>query len=200
MTRARPLRWGEPPWRIDVQIPEATVPEHSDVVVVGAGLTGLAAAARLGELGARVTVLEAGSVGCGASGASGGIALEGTHVGELVGADDCLEGLYRTVERCGIQCGLELTGCIEVAHVGRTSSQAPPGSLRWRDGPGDLVEIGRVPGGIVDPGRLVGGLAIAALRNGARVVEGCGVRALEFEAKGPLRLVTDAGVSPQTGS
>ena len=43
-----------------------------DVVVIGAGFTGLRAALQLGEAGSRVVVLDAGDVGWGASGRNGG--------------------------------------------------------------------------------------------------------------------------------
>jgi glycine/D-amino acid oxidase-like deaminating enzyme len=50
----------------------------ADVVVVGAGVTGLSCARRLAERGAAVVVLDAGRAGAGASGRNGGFASAGT--------------------------------------------------------------------------------------------------------------------------
>ena len=36
--------WGLPPWRVELPPGRAALPERCDVAVVGAGLTGLAAA------------------------------------------------------------------------------------------------------------------------------------------------------------
>ena len=52
--------------------PRAAAPREVDVAVVGGGLLGLSTALELAELGRDVVVLEAGSVGCGQSGRSGG--------------------------------------------------------------------------------------------------------------------------------
>ncbi|MCO0637969.1 FAD-binding oxidoreductase, partial [Lutimaribacter sp. EGI FJ00014] len=51
---------------------EGPVEGHFDIVVIGGGFTGLAAARQLARGGARVAVLEADRVGCGASGRNGG--------------------------------------------------------------------------------------------------------------------------------
>ncbi|MEO7987217.1 MAG: FAD-binding oxidoreductase [Gemmatimonadales bacterium] len=53
------------------------LPEHADVVVVGAGYTGLAAARALARRGASVVVLERHVIGWGASGRNGGFVLPG---------------------------------------------------------------------------------------------------------------------------
>jgi len=155
---------------------------------VGAGFAGLAAARALAAGGARVAVLEAGGVGAGASGCTGGIVLEGSHVGPLPGLDACIELLRRRVAELGIRCGLELPGCRELAHrpVAEDALACTPEAERgaaqrgpvWRDGHRLLVEIDREPGGVVDPGRLVEGLTRAALAMGATIHEGTRVRGL----------------------
>ncbi len=53
-------------------LPAAALPARADVVVVGAGLTGLAAARALAMAGADVVVIDAGAVGHEASGRNGG--------------------------------------------------------------------------------------------------------------------------------
>lgn len=61
--------------------PGAPLPDRADVVVVGAGYTGLAAARRLARAGASVVVLEKEAVGAGASSRNGGQVLTGLKVG-----------------------------------------------------------------------------------------------------------------------
>jgi glycine/D-amino acid oxidase-like deaminating enzyme len=53
------------------------VPSEADVAVIGAGFTGLSAARTLAQHGARVAVLEANTVGWGASSRNGGMVLTG---------------------------------------------------------------------------------------------------------------------------
>jgi glycine/D-amino acid oxidase-like deaminating enzyme len=58
-----------------------TLPERVDVAVIGAGYTGLAASRALARHGARVAVLEAHTIGWGASSRNGGMVLTGLKVG-----------------------------------------------------------------------------------------------------------------------
>jgi len=69
--------WGFPPWTIDFNPPTQPLPRTVDIAIVGAGFTGLAAAAwlRLHDPRKSVAVLEAGSIGEGASGRTGSMAL-----------------------------------------------------------------------------------------------------------------------------
>src|SRR5258708_24024366 len=63
------------------QIPARDLPQSADVAVIGAGFTGLSAARTLAKSGARVAVLEAESVGWGASCRNGGMGLSGLKLG-----------------------------------------------------------------------------------------------------------------------
>src|ERR1700745_3505623 len=57
------------------------IPEVVDVAVIGAGFTGLSAASTLARRGAKVAVLEAETIGWGASSRNGGMVLTGMKLG-----------------------------------------------------------------------------------------------------------------------
>lgn len=57
------------------------VPERADIVVIGAGLTGISAALEAAKQGARVVAVDAHTVGWGASGRNGGMATTGLAIG-----------------------------------------------------------------------------------------------------------------------
>ncbi len=67
-------------WQTTASMPAATpgdVPARADVAVIGAGYTGLSAARTLAKRGVKVAVLEANSIGWGASSRNGGMVLTG---------------------------------------------------------------------------------------------------------------------------
>src|SRR5438309_1452160 len=57
------------------------LPEVADVAVIGAGFTGLSAARTLARRGAKVAILEAETIGWGASSRNGGMVLTGMKLG-----------------------------------------------------------------------------------------------------------------------
>jgi len=187
--------WGIPPWRIDFTPPGKPLPEFADVAVVGAGFTGLAAAAWLRALAPEksVVVLEAGRIGHGASGRTGGIVLSETAAGDLPGLGDVLPGFQRILKRLGVDCDLHLPGAWEVARSAEAEKSENGRPLRgespieWKDS-GTLRAISIVPGGTIDPGKQVSGLARAAVRLGAVVLENASVLRINWKHPAELRL------------
>jgi glycine/D-amino acid oxidase-like deaminating enzyme len=180
-TRVHP--WGAPPWTIDFRPALRVLPDHVDFAIVGGGFSGLSAAAWLRRLAPEqsVLVLESASLGDGASGRTGGMALSETAAGKLPGLGDVLAGYKRILSALRIDSRLMLPGVWE---LGR-SAQAKNSPISWSDS-GELKAVRLVPGGTVDPGRVLAGLARAAENAGAQIAEHAKVRALEFS--NPLRL------------
>lgn len=169
--------WGEPPWTTRIDLPRTLPPKRVDAAVIGAGLTGLAAARELAEAGLSVAVLEAGTVGVGASGRTGGIVLEGAAGGALEGISDCLPALARRVREEGIDCDLRLHGCFELVHD-EPGTQTPH-PIAWRDGERVLRVAREIEGGTLDPLALLAGILRGALAAGARVCEQARVTRLD---------------------
>src|SRR5512138_2637781 len=68
-------------WHTTVRMPDdkdvRPLPERVDVAIIGGGFTGLSAALTLARAGASVAVLEAKTIGWGASSRNGGMVLSG---------------------------------------------------------------------------------------------------------------------------
>ncbi len=121
-------------WLTTTEFPAAdasrTLPEVVDVAVIGAGFTGLSAARTLARHGACVAVLEAETIGWGASSRNGGMVLTGMKLGvnqliskygrELtkrmyaasLATIDCVEQIVREEQ---IDCDFSRCGHLEVA-------------------------------------------------------------------------------------
>ena len=175
--------WGTPPWTVDFRPAASAMPDRVDFAIVGGGFSGLSAAAWLRRLAPEksVVVLEASSLGEGASGRTGGLALADTAAGPLPGLGDVLVGYKKIVRALNIDARLELPGVYELAR----SSPAKNSPIAWSDS-GALQIVRRVPGGTVDPGKVVAGLARAAEKTGAQIFEHTQVQAIDFSK--PLRL------------
>jgi len=183
--------WGQPPWQIDFSPAQQLLPKSVDFAIVGGGFTGLAAAAWIRLLAPEksVAVLEAGRIGAGASGRTGGMVLAESAAGDLPGLGDVLAGLTRILGdlggACGIplveNCELELPGAWEIARKGGIA-QSP---ISWNDS-GTLRVVNEVPGGTVNPGKLVEGLARAADRLGAVVIEHARVERVDWGREAEL--------------
>jgi glycine/D-amino acid oxidase-like deaminating enzyme len=187
-SRSRDL-WGVPPWRIDFTPPKLSLPSTVDFAVVGAGFAGLAAAAWLRTLapGKSVAILEAGRIGNGASGRTGGLVLSESAAGDLPGLGDVLAGLKKILRKLRVESDLLLPGVWEIAHSDRAerSDNSRPlkgrSPIQWRDSDSRTIRVmGTVPGGTLDPGKQASGLARAAVTLGAVIAENCGVRKIEW--------------------
>ncbi len=190
-TRRKAHPWGEPPWTVDFRPAPCVLPDHVDFAVVGTGFSGLSAAAWLRRLapGRSVLVLESASLGDGASGRTGGMALADTAAGPLPGLGDVLAGYKKILRALRIDSRLTLPGVWELGRSAPTAKRSGAAGKRspisWSDS-GELRVVRRVPGGTVDPGKVLVGLARAAENAGAQIVEHAEVRALDFS--NPLRL------------
>lgn len=121
-------------WLTTVEMPRTdparALPETADVVVIGAGFTGLSAARTLAGKGANVVVLESETIGWGASSRNGGMVLTGMKLGvnkliSMYGRErtqrmyaaslasiDCVGKIVRDEN---IQCDFARCGHLEVA-------------------------------------------------------------------------------------
>lgn len=201
-----------PYWWEDIRLPrpdEERLPRTADVVVVGSGYTGMAAAWELARRGREVLVLEREELGSGASSRNGGIVhAGGKHsVAEYLALpggralwDDTVEavdGLEALLADLGIDCAWQRCGHVELAHrtsrlrglVTAARDAHRVGLPATYLGRLDLAaEIGSEAyhGGLlvessaaVHPGRLMAGLASAALAAGATARDRCPATAIE---------------------
>src|SRR5580704_11465225 len=99
-------------WLTTVQVPTPPVeplPESADVVIVGAGFTGLSAALSLAKRGAKVVVLEAETIGWGASSRNGGMVLTGLKLG----VNQLIAKFGRELTKRMYAASLETIDCVE---------------------------------------------------------------------------------------
>src|SRR6266851_531121 len=99
-------------WLSTVEMPQIEprpLPEKVDVAIFGAGFTGLSAARTLAKLGARVAVLEAETVGWGASSRNGGMVLTGLKLG----AADLISRYGKETTRRMFSASLEAISTVE---------------------------------------------------------------------------------------
>jgi glycine/D-amino acid oxidase-like deaminating enzyme len=183
--------WGAAPWTVNFRSAPRALPDEVDFAIVGGGFSGLSAAAWLRKLapGRSVLVLESASLGEGASGRTGGMALSETAAGALPGLGDVLAGYKKILRALRVDSRLALPGVWELGRSapasGSSRSAGENSPICWSDS-GQLRAVRLVPGGTVDPGKVVSGLARAAESAGAHIVEHAQVRSIDFSR--PLRL------------
>jgi len=196
----RKANWGKAPWTVDFRAKAQNLPEGVvDVAIVGGGFTGLSSAALVKRLASEKSVLlfEAGRVGNGASGRTGGMALAETGAGNLPGLGDVLRGYREILRELSIAADLTLPGVWELARGKRTMDGKRVRAMRrspitWNDS-GKLRAVRKVPGGSVDPAKVVAGLARAAERAGAYVAERTEVVGVEFGEPLKLHIIQHRG-------
>jgi glycine/D-amino acid oxidase-like deaminating enzyme len=122
-------------WHTTIQMPDDSnlmpLPEKVDVAVIGGGYTGLSAARTLAKRGVKVAVLEAETIGWGASSRNGGMALTGLKLGmqaiiEKYGRDlarklfqaslDSVNLVEQIIREEKIECGFARTGHLLAAN------------------------------------------------------------------------------------
>ncbi len=185
----------------------------ADYVVVGGGVHGLTAAARLAERGAQVLVLEKDRIGSGASGAAGGIVrnyYRSGEITELIG--DSVEIFEAEPEAFGFrQVGYlaavpeaqvdDLVAIHEHHRAASYDSELVVGAGECREyltwtWPGWQAEVAALlherRGGWADAMRTVRHLAGCARAAGARIAEGVEVTGIDPDNDG-VEVLTEAG-------
>jgi sarcosine oxidase len=149
---------------------------QADVAIVGGGFCGLSSALHLAEMGVKVRLMEAHSIGFGASGRNGGQANPGVKLGEEALAarfGEAGRGLFRLgeeavdfladlVARKGLECRFRKPGVIRLAHseAALRATQEACEALRKRGIAADLLSAREAAemvgtrhysGGMIDP-------------------------------------------------
>jgi glycine/D-amino acid oxidase-like deaminating enzyme len=100
-------------WHTTVQMPDDSeihpLPEKVEVAILGGGYTGLSAARTLAKQGVNVAVLEANTIGWGASSRNGGMVLTGLKLG----MKSVMKKYGRDIARRLFQCSLESIDTVE---------------------------------------------------------------------------------------
>lgn len=186
------------------QLSSLTEELATDVVVIGGGFTGLSAAVHLGENGGDAILLEAGPVGHGASGRTGGQCIPGLkydpdQLEEMMGPDlgprlvEAVGGgpalVFDLVERHGIACDVQREGWIQPAHCASALTTITQRAGQWRARGADVeiidaAETARLTGAIGYVGGWIdrrGGAVqpLSYVRGLARAAQRLGVRLYE---------------------
>jgi glycine/D-amino acid oxidase-like deaminating enzyme len=169
---------GEGPWSLPEIPTSVQLPTHCDVLVIGAGITGLAAAMGLAQAGRDVLVVDR-HVGHGATTRSGGIVIGETLVGPAPGFDRCEEALRQWVDSDAPSVQLDWNGCWELDR----DAPLPSAPIDWQDS-GSVRRAKTIAGGTLDPAALLGALAAAAASRGAKIVDHVALEAYEKGSDG----------------
>lgn len=141
--------------------PALTEPVTTDVLVIGAGFTGLSTALHLAELGVQTCVVEASQPGWGASGRNGGQVIPGLKYDpqELISrfgpergqalvdfAGSAADVVFDLIERHGIACDPVRKGWIQTAHSDAMLKSVETRARQWMDqgAPVELLDSAEV--------------------------------------------------------
>jgi glycine/D-amino acid oxidase-like deaminating enzyme len=171
---------GTGPWSQLAPVPEDFAPSEADVVIIGAGVTGLSAALALAASDRSVVIVDR-RVGGGATARSGGIILGDTLTGPAPGFDNCERTLGEWIERHEIECDFAWTRCLELAR----DADLPPEPIDWLDR-GVVRAAGVVSSAVVDPVLLLNHLLKEVRCLGIPVVSNFEVEALSRKGDAPV--------------
>jgi sarcosine oxidase subunit beta len=177
-----------------------------DFVIVGAGLAGCALAYELGRHGAKVTVVDRGTVGSGSSARNaGGVRQQFAQATNIEAARRTISRMKTFVDELGVDPGFRQVGYLFLASTPTEADmfrRASDAQRQYgvRSHMIDVTDIaGLVPGirtddlvaglfspddGIVDPNSVVTGFAQGARRFGVRIIEGNSVISASVDSSG----------------
>jgi len=175
---------------------------EQDVVIIGAGFTGLRAAVKLAEAGSNVTVLDAGDVGWGASGRTGGQVnpmlpfngpdqlrkiLTPKYFDRLTEASlNSADELFTLIQKYQIECEARQHGWLRVDHSTGAQVRSWQAAERWNDFGAHMTQV--------DGDELIRLTGTRAYKTGVLAPGGGAVQPLSL-ARGWARVARAAGVS-----
>lgn len=194
--------------------PAARGQSHADVAIIGGGYTGLSTALHLAAQGVAATVIDASTVGAGASGVNGGQVIPGlkrdpedlertfgdraTAIIDLFGTGPDL--VFSLIEKHAIQCAPKRAGWILAAHAAPALAHVRQRYRQWLDRGADVAmlsaaEITELTGTDVYAGGLIDRRAgtihpLAYARGLARVARAQGAQLFE---NSPVKHLTRQG-------
>lgn len=200
-------------------VEETAPPGQVDVIVVGGGYCGLAAATELARRGRSVAVVDRDRLGWGASTRNGGMVLPELKAGPVTLAATygelgtrmhaAVEEAFDLVESlaAGIDCAYERTGRLELAHGARSADglralASEHEGARFVEGDELAAEIGSTayPAGLVversggiHPARFHAGLVERAREAGASLHPRCAVTSIDGTTVRTSRGTVEAG-------